>query len=209
MEKNKIIEHVSKSLLQAETLNSKLDRRILNISGMSSPKIRHFLNNLMEFSDVNYMEIGLHHGSTFISSLYKNDLKNPIGIDIKVQKELLDNCKTFNLCNHEIIEQDCWNFNLAHIQNKINVFLYDGDHTYETQYKALQYYYPVLDDVFVFLVDDWTFRTEQDYYVERGTRDSIRDLNLETLFEEVKMSVGNDASNWWNGYFVSVLKKSI
>ena len=214
MNKNNIISHVQQSILWAENHNSKLSPEILNIEGQSSYKIRHFLNNLMEFPDINYLEIGLLKGSTFISSLYKNYVNSAYAMDIEVLDQFRKNCDKFNIRNHNIIESDCWKFDPSTIKNKINVFLYDGDHTYEDQYRALRHYYPILDDVFIFLVDDWTFYTKDDdhldYYVERATRDSIRNLKLNTAYEKTfgSSGKGNDINTWWNGYYIGILEKT-
>jgi hypothetical protein len=62
---------IEKSILFAEIHQSKLNEDILTTYGQSSYKIRHFLNNLLELPNANYLEIGLLNGSTFISSMYK------------------------------------------------------------------------------------------------------------------------------------------
>ncbi len=51
--------------------SSSLTQQILNIDGMSSPKVRHFLNNLCSLPGTSYLEIGWK-GSTWISALYGN-----------------------------------------------------------------------------------------------------------------------------------------
>ena len=89
--------------------------------------------------------------------------------------------------------------------------MYDGDHKYEDQYKALTYYYDCLDDIFIFVVDDWNHDP-----VREGTRDAIRDLKLQIMFEhEIRLTDNGghtpqpEATNtWWNGMYVAVLKKS-
>ena len=45
---------------------------VLQVEGMSTPKIRHLLNNINRWGR-NYLEIGSHKGSTFVSSLYGNE----------------------------------------------------------------------------------------------------------------------------------------
>jgi hypothetical protein len=60
------------------------------------------------------------------------------------------------------------------------------------------------------LVDDWTFYDKDKiYYVEKGTRDSIKDLNLKAVYEKTFLSsgIGNDVNAWWNGYYIGLLKK--
>jgi hypothetical protein len=200
------INQINKSLLNAGVYNSKLNSEILNYPGFTSHKIKHYLNNLMELPNINYLEIGLWTGSTFIASLYKNNLNSVYAIDIKIKPEFDEITQKLNL-NFIKFESDCFNFDLSNIKHKINVYFFDGEHTYEDQYKAIEYYYPILDDEFILLVDDWRMRNETSNYVEEGTRDAIKKLNLKILYENISESFGNDANNWWNGFYTGILKK--
>jgi len=95
---------------------------------------------------------------------------------------------------------------------KFNIYLYDGNHSYESQYKALTYYYDFLEDIFILIIDDWNWTST----VEKGTRNAIKDLNLTILYEkEIKLT--NDGSTtpldiakntWWNGIYIAVLCKT-
>jgi hypothetical protein len=87
----------------------------------------------------------------------------------------------------------------------VNVYLYDGAHSDEHHRQALLYYYKSLANEFIYLVDDWNWKS-----IETSTRGAIKELNLEILYENVlpAKSEGQDREQWWNGFFVSVLKKS-
>jgi hypothetical protein len=50
--------------------------------------------------------------------------------------------------------------------------MYDGNHTNYSRYKALLHYYNCLDDVFIFIVDDWYWKDVRDI-----TFNSIKKLN--------------------------------
>jgi hypothetical protein len=88
--------------------------------------------------------------------------------------------------------------------------MYDGDHSYENHYKALLHYYDCLDDMFIFIVDDWNWKEVRD-----GTYDSIRKLNLKILYEtEIRLTWDNSHTfmplakdTWWNGIFIAILEK--
>lgn len=67
-----LINSVEKSLIQAQLGISKLDKAIFFLNGMSSPKIRQFLNNLCERPKTAYLETGCWRGSTLVSALYNN-----------------------------------------------------------------------------------------------------------------------------------------
>jgi len=45
---------------------------ILQMSGMSGSKTRHFYNNLCSFPDITYLEIGTWKGSTVCSAICNN-----------------------------------------------------------------------------------------------------------------------------------------
>jgi hypothetical protein len=73
--------------------------------------------------------------------------------------------------------------------------MYDGNHTNENHYNALLHYYNCLDDIFIFIVDDWNWKDVRD-----GTINSIQKLNLKVLYEK-------EIRFWWNGIYVAILQK--
>lgn len=210
------INHIIRSISAADLKISKLTNDILNLDGFSSYKIRHLLNNILNINDANYLEIGTYKGSTFISALYNNNIKNAYAIDNwsefaekeDIKQIFMFNCyKYLEAKKFNFIEGDCFNIDKSLIKQKINIYLYDGNHDEQSQYNALKYYYDILDDEFIFMVDDFGFD-----HVERGTKNIISDLNLKSLFEiniqsSQNKKVGNDKLNWWNGFFISLLKK--
>ena len=205
------IDKICKSLLNAELGNSKLTGEILNYRGQSSYKIRHYLNNLMELPDINYLEIGTLYGSTFISSLYKNKLNAAYALDLNFTLEFNNITEKLDL-KFTKFEGDCFVFDLSKINHKINVYLFDGPHSYDDQKAALEYFYPILDDTFIFLCDDWrmddtTVRKDHYRFVEEGTRAAIKKLNLKTIFEDERDGYANDMYGWWNGYYTALFQK--
>src|SRR4051812_41711122 len=68
-----LIAHVKASIENGNNHISQLNDAVLGIQGMSSPKVRHFLNNLCTMNDSHYLEIGCWKGSTFVSSLFNNE----------------------------------------------------------------------------------------------------------------------------------------
>jgi hypothetical protein len=203
--KNEIIKFIEEAIEKAEKEQSKLTKEAFEAPGFTSPKIRHLLNNLGEMSEAHYLEVGVHKGATFVATNFKNNLLSSIAVDNwsefaqdgETKKEFIKNTNNLLLPNtYEFYEKDCFSLTKEEIKNPVNFFLYDGCHSYESQFKALTYFYPFLDDTFLFLVDDWNWPDPQ-----RGTRQAIQDLKLKTLFEK-ELDQG-----WWNGLFVSLLKK--
>lgn len=211
-----VIKHLEKSINNAQLNRSKLSKEVLDCGGFSSSKIRHLLNNILELPDSNYLEVGVFMGSTFVSALYKNNLNSAYAVDNwsefndygDIKTIFKTTCEKFDLKNYEFFEEDCFKMDLSKIKNKINVYFYDGNHDESNQYKALKYFYPILADEFIFMVDDFDSYDAKWAEVERGTRHAMRNCNLNILFEKHLHSLGrNNADSWWNGFYVSYLKK--
>ena len=223
---NKLINIVKESIENAEKGFSKLTSPILELCGMSSPKVRHFLNNIV-CSTSRYLEIGCWKGSTFVSAMHQNQPEIAFVIDDwrefnnpdyqchfwpkypyeHPKSAFYNNIKQFLEPSNTIvvIEDDCFkvDIDLNKICN-INTYFYDGSHFLETQYEALNYYYDALDNEFIFIADDWNFDN-----VKEGTQTAIKDLDLELLFEYIGHADYNrDIENWWNGLYISVLRKN-
>jgi hypothetical protein len=222
----KLLGVVVQAINNANNNTSKLTSSILSLEGMSSLKIRHFLNNII-YNDSRYLEIGCWRGSTFVSALFNNNPEIAIAIDDWSQLKVINtsqdqpliknitcgytrNCFYENinnfLKNHniQIIERNCFDIkNYQHDISRINTYFYDGHHSKESHYKSLHYYYEFLDDQFIFVVDDWNFEE-----VKIGTQQAIEDLNLKKIFEhEEKSEYDGDDKNWWNGLYISILQK--
>ncbi len=65
----------------ASSCNSKLDRAAFRARGFTSPKVRHLLNNLGSLEGLDYLEVGVHRGATFVATNYKNALASATAID--------------------------------------------------------------------------------------------------------------------------------
>tara|TARA_Y100001963_G_scaffold160274_1_gene270120 strand:+ start:1749 stop:2645 length:897 start_codon:yes stop_codon:yes gene_type:complete len=188
---------------------------ITEIEGMSTPKIRHLLNNLNRWGS-NYLEVGSHKGSTFVSSLYGHNKKGwsidnfsefcdqnyRPGPDGTHKNELLDNINKFLTCQTQFYDQDSFSFDLSNIEEPVEVFMYDGDHDQDKQKKALEYFYPILNDVFIFIVDDWNSQAVRD-----GTYDGIREMGLCVLGEMMVRGPGSNSQEWWSGIYAAFLSK--
>jgi len=207
--KNLII-HIQDGIIRASAKESKLTQDILNLPGMASYKNRHLLNNLLNMPNVNYLEIGTYRGSTFISSLYENNVDSAIAIDnwsefggFGNKNIFTDNCKKFNIENYVFFDEDSFTLDLNNIKNKINVYFYDGAHQEEFSYAAIKYYYDVFADTFILIVDDYDWDI-----VRTGIQNGIKDCNLNVIYEKhLKSDFCGDVNTWWNGLYVALIKK--
>jgi hypothetical protein len=198
---------------KAEKGESKITQEIIEMSGMSGTKTRHFYNNLLNNENIRYLEIGTWKGSSVCSAMCNNKAKvvcidnwsEPWG-DYIPKGEFLINFEKFKGENDaQFIEGDCYNIDVESL-SKFNIYMYDGNHSKENHYKALTYYYNCLDDIFIYIVDDWNWVDVRD-----GTNEAIHDLNLKKIYEKEVLIPWNDDSspkNWHNGMYVVVLQKS-
>jgi hypothetical protein len=195
----------------AEKGISKIDTYIKELDGMTGIKTRHLYNNLLTIEGSKYLEIGTWKGSSVCSAMCGNSSKI-LCIDNWSEfggpkNEFLNNFEKYkgrNLATY--IESDCFKINLNSI-GKFNIYLYDGNHTYESHYKSLTHFIDSMEDEFILIVDDWNW--EQ---VRLATNNSISDLNLTTLWsKEIRLNNNNetthDKDGWWNGIAVFLLKK--
>jgi hypothetical protein len=168
---------VETAFQNAENNVSKITNDIINMEGMSGTKTRHFYNNLLNTENARYLEIGTWKGSSVCSAMCGNKAK-VICIDNWSEfggpkSEFLVNFEKFKGDNDAtFIENDCYKIDVS-LLPKFNIYMYDGCHLKESHYKALVHYYNCLDDIFIYIVDDWNWK-----YVRDGTFDAIKDLNL-------------------------------
>lgn len=210
----KYINLIKIAFSNAENNISKISNDIINMDGMTGTKTRHFYNNLLNTDDARYLEIGTWKGSSVCSAMYGNKAKITC-IDNWSEfggpkNEFLENFTKYKGDNIAyFIESDCYKLDVS-LFPKYNIYMYDGNHSNESHYKALLHYYNCLDDIFIFIVDDWNWED-----VRNGTINSINKLNLKILFEkEIRMTWDNSHTpaplcnqTWWNGIYVAVLQK--
>jgi len=210
---------IDTSFKNAENNFSKITDDIINMDGMSGIKTRHFYNNLLNTEDARYLEIGTWKGSSVCSAMCGN----------KAYVVCIDNWSEFGgpknefLANFErykgennatFIENDCYKVDISELSklSKFNIYMYDGNHSNESHYNALLHYYNCLDDIFIFIVDDWNWED-----VRNGTINSIKKLNLKVLYEkEIRLTWDNSHTHqplardtWHNGIYVAILQKEV
>ena len=206
--------HIESSLLMAKNGQSKLPQSILKMDGMSGSKTRHFYNNILNIPDARYLEIGTWKGSSVCAAMYGNTAQITCIDNWSLfggpKDEFLQNLETYKGNNQvNFIEQDCFTVDVSALP-KFNIYLYDGDHSKEAQYKALTHYINCLDDVFILMIDDWNWSD-----VRNGTMCAIHDLKLKveyqkeirTTFDDSHLPLHKASKTWWNGIYIAILSK--
>jgi hypothetical protein len=176
---------------EAEMRNSSLLPEFLNMDGMSTEKVRHYLNNVCTGISFlsgmkHYFEVGCASGSTYISSNFKSNLDSTLVCDIFTEKkcgksgreDFISNCKEYLGREPEnLLTQDCFSLDLNKFSNKINIYLYDGPHEVSDHEKSLTYFEEIFDDTLVFIIDDWN-----DPRVQLGTLIGLAKINYDVVF---------------------------
>ena len=192
---------------------------------MSSAKVKHLFNNVLSRlpKDTRYLEIGCWEGGIFIPAMYNNNHIKPTVIDIFTdpngvechkldcwehheitKKAFFINLKAY-IPHHdvEVFVRDCFEESILPINRKYNVYFYDGPHDFESQKRALTHYLPHLNNMFIYIVDDY-----EDPPVKSGTLAGIAECGFKVHYSHELFSRWNgDTSNYWNGVGVFVLEK--
>lgn len=204
-----LVSHAELAVKMANENRSKLNNDILSLDGMSGKKTRHLYNNICNIDGCNYLEVGTWKGSSFISSLFKNNI-NAIAIDnwseFNGPKEtFLKNVNKF--CpenNYTFFEKNAFDVKEQEIKSvyeSIDIFLYDGCHKYESHKLAITFYEKFLSKYSIILVDDW--RDDSDWQrVQKGTYDGFKSSNLKIhhKIEKITRQELNGAEEYWNGF---------
>ena len=217
-----LIDTVKNALIKSKNNDSKISEKTKNLPGLTSEKVKHFINNLCELPDCKYLEAGVFQGSIFAAAVERNDLVAtaidnfsessiiPMDSNVNINSEkgnnkeiFLRNIKDLVLNKQvNIIDSNVFEADLNKISLKSNVIFMDIEHTYESHYNFLNKFYEKIDNTFVYVVDDWNWLQVRD-----ATFKSIEDLKLKTLFKEEIFTKGEDKNDYWNGLGIFVLNK--
>jgi len=207
------IEQIQNAISEANLFRSKLSPEALQVPGFTSLKIRHLMNNLGAISS-NYLDCGSHKGGTYCSTVFNNtNLQNAICIDDfrefngdSPMIELLSNAGKFKpeSVKMKLIQKDVWAVTEKDLPAGIDLYLYDSDHSLESQYKSVSYFLKSMADEFIFVVDDYSVWPQ----VKEGTEKGLKDSGLEILFQQ-ELYNGIPGDNWGfhQGLFVALLRK--
>lgn len=205
-----LVERVERAIQRAERRQSSLSREALELPGMSSGRVRHFLNNLQP---QRYLEVGVWRGSTFLASCFGNDVESATAIDDFSQFQDDDSGERQFRENMERLlpgqPYTLWNQSFFDVPREqlpqnVDVYFYDGDHSYESQRRAIVHAWPSLQKEAVIVVDDSLLPG-----VLEGTRQGLQDVQAEILHEwNLPARYNGDAEQWWDGLYVAAVRKA-
>lgn len=212
------IELVLNSIELASRHESNFNEERYYIAGLSSNKVRHFLNNLCSHGDAIYLELGCYTGSTFYAATQNNNVAAyavdnfketeiaPFRDDVFLPKssnpaaEFLQYFKSpkWSFVNKDVLELDT-----TDIKTKPNIIFYDAGHEYYEQTKNLEVIKDLVADKFILVLDDANF----DGVVE-SANDFAKNNNLNILLSrKLLTTIVEDENSWWNGLYIMVLEK--
>jgi hypothetical protein len=211
--------HVLKSFEKSGRNESSFNPEKYDIEGLTSDRVRHFLNNLCSMDGAKYLEIGSYAGSTFFAATMNNNVQayavdnyvcnvSPARLDVKwngyskPKRDFLKNRSKYEI--GKLIDKHVNAINLMDLDNtKVNIIFYDASHEYKDQKKALSTLLALAEDTFILVIDDINFKD-----VLESAKEFISDNNLTSLYEkQLFTTVFEDSNSWWNGLFVAVLRK--
>jgi hypothetical protein len=183
---------------------------VVDVPGMSSPKVCQFLNRLVAHlpPGERYLEVGTWQGLTLLSAAYGNLDKVCIGCDkfrlwgrwtglgwaarrafqANLQR-LRRHCgyvHLYEMSDHQLFARRL-------VQGPIGVYFYDGDHSRAGTRRGIADAAPLLSRRAVVLVDDWNISE-----VRQGARDGLRDGRLAVLWQR-ELPGDHTRAGWWNG----------
>jgi predicted O-methyltransferase YrrM len=208
-----LVKHVAECVSKSgiPTINNK-------IPGLTSIRVQTLLNSIATGVG-SYMEIGSFLGATAAAVLQNNPL-NAYFIDHWSEQiqpaddelpELPSNNKadfTKNITPYVVksnvclLDSDLFQVNLGDISDKIQMLFYDGPHDFETVSKALQYYYPVLADEAVVILDDANWDGTID-----GANFAFLEMGANITYKKIILNSEENKNEWWNGLYILVIKK--
>jgi hypothetical protein len=201
------------AIQKADRRESALTSLAYSVPGFSTVKVRCLLNQLCNYPNARYMEIGCWKGSTLTAALYNNNPEYHVAIENfveckeitkEVYESFLENCLRVLGKHPNHINQDAFQVDTKKegIEG-INVYFYDGCHSRESTKKAITHYYDSLSDEFILLIDDWNRAS-----VATGTIEGINEVGLKLDFVRILPANGDgDMDNWWSGMFVASCTK--
>ena len=218
----RLVKHVNKAFRNANTFRSKLPLDALLMEGFSGTKTRHFYNSLCADAieagrKTRYLEVGTFQGSSLVSTLFGNSDTCRATVvetwhEYGGKKEFWENLLRFNVTNDvDVYEEDFFAFNVSQLQNEIDVYLYDGDHSVKAHHEGIVRVWSALAQQAIVIIDDWNGEN-----VRNGTFSGLAAVgaHVEESWEIMYVVSGGHTpkifagGEFWNGIAVFVIDKT-
>ena len=198
-----------------------------NVPGLSSPRVRHFLNNLCSQEGAVYLEVGVFAGSTFCAAIQNNDMEAAYANDnwsqpnLKPARQDIDfpldevTVDTFVENLQQNVTTETLDFDIQVLNgdssqldkkdfadHDVNIIFYDGDNSKRKMVEFFEGMKNFTQDVFTLVIDDANIEDNV-----RITKEWIESQNYNLLYERELLNDQEDDRMWWNGLYVTVVSK--
>lgn len=149
-----------------------------------------------------FVNIGVWHGFTYLAGMIGNNEKKCIGVDNfskfgGPKVEFMDRFNRYKGNEHYFYEKDCFDYFSEIHEDPIGFYFYDGDHSYESQFTALQVAEPFFDKNCILMIDDTNRKEPRQATVDFVNNSKNRYLTL----QDIRTSC-NAHPTLWNGVMV-------
>lgn len=207
-------DYISQCIARALKNDVELPDSVYKIRGFATPTMRRLIHALCAYGKITYLEVGTYCGASFVSSFHGDGVS--IGVDnwsqgfnsVYGNEEFSDNVeKHMDHAGAAIVcDKDAFSIDLAEFPENIDIYYYDGEHSEESQAKALPYFFPNLSDTFIFIVDDTNWPQ-----VKSGTEKGFLALKdkIKILGKWSLTGTGgrHDDAIWHNGMMITLIQK--
>jgi predicted O-methyltransferase YrrM len=188
------------------------------IPGLTSSRVQTLINSIAKGVGT-YMEIGCYLGATAAAAMQDNTItgyfidtwnEDVSPADPNVARTPPNNRDEFvrNIRPYEGnsvligFEGDMLRVNLEQIDKTIQFMFYDGPHDEASVSNVIQYYYPVLAEECVMIFDDANWDS-----VIIGANDGFEKAGLQVVYKKIILNSAESSREWWNGLYVTVVRK--
>jgi hypothetical protein len=212
------MEHNIAKLILEQHADFETATHLVDIPGLSSPRVCRFLNELVRQMDPDetYLEVGTFKGRTLLSAAWDNRGKHCVGCDkfrlwgrftgpgFLARRALFSNvskhrARTARIEFHPITSRELFARDL--VRGPVGVYFYDGDHSYEGTHHGVTAAARLLSRRSVLVMDDYN-----DPIIRCATREAIAASGLQVLWHR-KLAGDHSESGFWNGVGVFFLQK--
>jgi hypothetical protein len=188
----------------------------IDIPGLTSPRIQQLLNYLGKHSTT-YLEVGSFLGATLSSVLLNNQLQaiavdnwssniqpaNGQTLPDNKKESFIENVKRYK--GHSKVRVFDCDFNKVEKSEikDVDLFFYDGDHSEISTKMSVKYFAPCFADTCILIFDDANWEG-----VVYGAAAGIEAAGLTVLYEKKVLNDQEDPTQWWNGLYIVVVKRT-
>ena len=218
---NPLVDRVIRAIDGAVDEESRFNPEGYDIIGLSSSKIRHFLNNLCSERGTVYADVGCYMGSTLFAALMGNEAVKAYAIDdysdgvvYPKRRDLANQYDVDNPIEEFVKNAEKWmNLNCSvglspkAIQEVVfnpehppNVIFYDAE-VDDNLAPNLEYIHEQAEQSYILIVDDANFD---------GTIDNVKKFTADknVVYERTILTETlEDVNDWWNGVYIAVIEK--